>query len=421
MRYIEQPLAELLPDETLRVLSHMLGDPRFFPGDGAEPCFFDIETCGLQALSAPVYMIGAVQRDETRGFLFRQWFAEGPGEETAVLTGFFESLPCNRRLVHFNGTTFDLPFLRDRCRILGLPPFSPGLSLDFYPLLRRLKPLAGLSSCRQRDLEPLAGYMREDPYDGGTLIRFYTDYVGMSKFNKVAAEERYADLARHNREDLLGLVTLCRLLPCLSPADTGILSADIVSPEESVSSPQAASAEAPAPTVSGASATAGSAGTGREVVIRLTLPFAWPVGLTLRRAYDRLMSLPGASVSPSVTLSAAGTDASVLLRIPLLTQPAKHFYGNYRDYYYLPLENRVIHKSIASHVDRAYRRPAKREEAFEWSRGDLLPQAEEIFAPGFTYGAKDVTTLFPARELARHPDLIAEYAASLLKLFGTLH
>ena len=33
----------------------------------------------------------------------------------------------------------------------------------------------------------------------------------------------------------------------------------------------------------------------------------------------------------------------------------KHFYPNYREYYYLPHEDRAIHKSVALYVDRNFR------------------------------------------------------------------
>ena len=130
MRYTELPLTELLPVETLESLSAFLADPRYCPDDGAVPCFFDIETCGLSAKSAPVYMIGAVQPDDRGTYLFRQWCAERPSEEPALITAFAESLPARCRLLHFNGTTFDLPFLRDRSNFLGLPPCPTPLSWE---------------------------------------------------------------------------------------------------------------------------------------------------------------------------------------------------------------------------------------------------------------------------------------------------
>jgi len=331
-------------------------------------------------------MIGAVQPDESGELLFRQWFSERPSEEADLLNSFFAALPEHCRLLHFNGTTFDIPYLRDRSRILGLPAMPAYLSLDLYTSLRRLKTLAGLASCRQRDLEPLAGYDREDPYDGGTLIRFYTEYVGLSKFNPSAAEERYSDLARHNREDLLGLVTLCKLMPCLDIAESGIQSVSVAEQNNT------------------------------SVTLRLAMSVAWPLQLRIHRPISRFLSTATDS-GAELTLS-SDADGGLLLQIPLLTEPAKHYYPNYKDYFYLPMENRVVHRSIASHVDRAFRRPAKREEAFALSKGALLPQAGELFHPSFYYRAKDLCGVFPVAELNRHPELLPEYASQILSLFG---
>ncbi|MBR5712734.1 MAG: ribonuclease H-like domain-containing protein [Lachnospiraceae bacterium] len=386
MRVCEQPLNEWIPGGLPDRLSGLLAASRHYPEDCGAPVFFDIETTGLSPLSASVYLIGATAPTE-QGWVFRQWFAERPSEEADIISAFRDSIPSDAVLIHYNGSTFDIPFLRDRCRALSLGEFSVAHSLDFYPLLRVLKPLAGLPSSRQRDLEPLASYRREDPYDGGTLIRFYADFVGLQKFDTENAEARYRDLARHNREDILGLVTLTRLLPCVDISPTSVEHAELAQ------------------------------GDPGSVTLRLRMDADWPAGLTLRKPLEKFLTPKNTPMVSSLKLSSE-TDGGLLLTIPVLTEPARHYYANYKDYYYLPLENRVIHKSIASHMDKAYRRAAKRDEAFEWSRGTLLPQVGDLFSPVFVYRNKDLCRLFPVQELERHPELLATYAAELLQLFG---
>lgn len=38
----------------------------------------------------------------------------------------------------------------------------------------------------------------------------------------------------------------------------------------------------------------------------------------------------------------------------------RHFYSDYKNYYYLPKEDMAIHKSVAAYVDHEYRENARR-------------------------------------------------------------
>ena len=74
--------------------------------------FFDIETTGLSWRTSHLYLIGALFFDPAADtFTLRQWFLDRPTEEKEMLVSFFTFLSDVKRLVHFNGTTFDLPYL----------------------------------------------------------------------------------------------------------------------------------------------------------------------------------------------------------------------------------------------------------------------------------------------------------------------
>ena len=58
-----------------------------------------------------------------------------------------------------------------------------------------------------------------------------------------------------------------------------------------------------------------------------------------------------------------------ILRLPIINATLRKYYNNIKDYYYLPLEDTCIHKSIASMVDKEYRENAKKETCYTKHNG----------------------------------------------------
>ena len=88
--------------------------------------WFDIETTGLSARHCPLYLIGCVRREQRR-FVRYQFMTESVDDEPAVLSAFLDLCREADCLVQFNGDTFDVPYVRERCRIYGLPDLHTGL------------------------------------------------------------------------------------------------------------------------------------------------------------------------------------------------------------------------------------------------------------------------------------------------------
>ena len=108
----------------------------FFPKDISlsDLLFFDIETTGLSPKNSQVFLIGLIQYScELQSLECIQLLAENttPKEETKLLTAFSQLAQGKKYLVHFNGTTFDLPYLRHRYEVLHLSyPLDLCTSLD---------------------------------------------------------------------------------------------------------------------------------------------------------------------------------------------------------------------------------------------------------------------------------------------------
>ncbi|MBP5331598.1 MAG: ribonuclease H-like domain-containing protein, partial [Lachnospiraceae bacterium] len=146
--------------------------------------FFDIETTGLSPKEACIYLIGCMYESD-QGPVLTQLFCDDPCEEPLILDAFRELAERHRIPVHYNGTTFDVPFIRTRAELhrISLPDLND--QLDIYKLLKPLKGLFSLRSMRMKALEEYLGISREDLYDGGQLIEVYIKYISLKKLNSL--------------------------------------------------------------------------------------------------------------------------------------------------------------------------------------------------------------------------------------------
>lgn len=362
---------------------------------GKTPFFFDIETTGLSSLSGYIYLIGCLEETDG-GWLFRQWFAENADEELLVLKAFSDALKPEHVMIDYNGTTFDLPFLRDRYRFHKLPCPLPDKSetVDLFRHLSPVKALFGNPNKKQPTLERTAGYHRTDPYDGGTLIAFYTEYVARCRFDVPRAEKLLGSLLLHNRDDIFGLSSLASLLPYCVLGNLPL--SEAVQEEE-----------------------------GTYVTFDAKLPYEVPK--TLRKVVPipeipedcRLRSgvsegtpaeADGAFGRGSAYASATSYEDGffadvrvsgnrISVTVPRYDMTAYYYFSNYKDYYYLPMEDTAVHKSLASRVEKEYRRPATRETARQKKSGSFLPQLTERIGPVFRFRPGDELCFFENRPL----------------------
>ena len=94
------------------------------------------------------------------------------------MTAFFTFASSYRYLLHFNGTTFDIPFILHKCARHKLDfSFDNFESIDLYKKITPCKYLLKLPNCKQKTLELFLGISREDIYDGGELVGLYHEYV----------------------------------------------------------------------------------------------------------------------------------------------------------------------------------------------------------------------------------------------------
>ena len=306
-------------------------------GDPQELLFFDIETTGLSASQGQVYLIGALAYEAGEGWVLRQWFADSLADEEAVLCAFFDFASGFTTLIHFNGDSFDIPFLEKCAAQYGIAaPLGRLQSLDLYRLIRPYRKLFPDGRLNQKSMERWLGLTRLDRYTGGELISVYEAYT-------VSGDAVLCrNLLLHNEEDLTGLPVLLSLLSI-----PDFFSGSFLRPEAEFSDGL----------------------------------------LTLRAEASAALPAPLSLSAPDIALSAEGS--LLTLRISAETGEMSHWFPDYMNYYYLPGEDCCVHKSVGEFVDRACRQRATARTAFVRFTGTFIPvfrvpdQAAPVFRREF--------------------------------------
>lgn len=163
--------------------------------------FFDLETLGLR--DRPLFLVGVLYLDRRAGrWEVLQFFARNYGEEEAVIRGFLRLGHARSRWVTYNGSTFDLPFLRERAAFHRL--LMPGARehIDLLRVARRLYK-GVLPDCRLRTVESwVLGHHRRDDIPGSLIPRAYHDFV------RTGDAADMCRVLRHNHRDLISLAAL---------------------------------------------------------------------------------------------------------------------------------------------------------------------------------------------------------------------
>lgn len=334
-----------------------------------EIVFFDIETTGFVADKSFLYLIGCCYyRDATWRLI--QWFAETPMEEKELLTSFISFVTGFKVCIHYNGTTFDLPYITRKCMTNQLDfSFQNLVSIDLYRTAVSLKALLHLEHCTQKAMEQVLNISREDTFSGGDLIQVYANYVGLARLEKLqkgrsglieeklnhlipkemeSSKDLLHMLLLHNEEDVIGLSLLTSLLHYQKLFDGYYQITDLSLSEDNC--------------------------------ICFTLQPELPIPVSF------------STVQYGIAFTA--TENTCFLRIPLLEGTLKYFIPDYKEYYYLPYEDTVVHKSIAGAMDKQYRTKATKDNCYLKKTALFLPQFEPLYTPAFQLERTDTTLYF---------------------------
>ena len=313
--------------------------------------FLDIETTGLSPRNSRIWLIGAMTYSPEEGWILRQWLADSLSAEEEILRDFFRFAEGFRTLVHFNGNRFDLPFLMECSSHYGIGhPFLQMTSLDLYQAARPYKALLG-GALNRRALELALGVGRLDDLSGKQAAELYEQYLLNPE---TAVLQR---LLLHNEEDLTALPQLLSILSVKDFSEGSFQMRGLT--EEN-----------------------GAVILSFESGSRLPVPFR-------------------TEAENGIILSGDGTVLTV--SVPILHALLAHYFDNYKDYYYLPLEDTAIHKSVGMFVDPSSRVQATKETACIRKEGDFLPLP----------GPLDETVAVFRKDIKKGPDYAEKEALDL--------
>ena len=188
-------------------LELLTGDAALSKLDLEGAVYLDTETTGLSG-GAGTYVflvgLGSFRGGTSSGGAFECWqgFLSGPGDEEALLAECARRIRDSSGVVSFFGKSFDRHRLEDKMRQHGVePPFDDRPHLDLYHPCRRLY-RAAYEDGRLKTMErELCGVEREDDLPGSRAPEAWFDFLA-------GREHRLEGVFRHNRDDVLSLVTL---------------------------------------------------------------------------------------------------------------------------------------------------------------------------------------------------------------------
>ena len=280
--------------------------------------YFDIETTGLSARKSTLYLIGALWFEDNE-ICIRQWFNEDGYAENELIESFNDFCNNFTHLIHFNGATFDVPYIREKASKHNLTTdnIENLIQIDIFKEIRSYKNLFGLDNMKQVTLEKFLKIHREDTYSGGELINVYQRFVARPD------KEREHLLLLHNHDDLLGMINI-----------TNILNYKILFEH---------------PTIESHIIHYNSDNTKIEIEILLPKHIVIQERINCTNHYGIYIN---------------AYDNKAILIIPVIKDTLKHYFKDYKNYYYLPGEDMAIHKSVSSYVEPENRVKATRKNCY---------------------------------------------------------
>ena len=356
---------------------------------------YDIETTGLNPKSSQLYLLGILLLHKENSE-FIQYFAESVRDEEEILEQFFQLCQTKKVLISFNGEGFDNRFIEAMAKSYGKLPLHLYLKqLDLFKLIRKRKKFYGLESCSLKSCERFLGIYREDRCSGGELISVYQDYLQ----NKNSEKRNL--LLLHNREDIQNLPALFSFLAYenIFQGNVHFQRVELLVRDEMKEKNYNHQNENSLQIKDLELEERQNSQTSEKLCLKFSLPSSVPVPLTLTPK-NFLLEIK---------------ETSLYLAVPLYQGELCYFFKDYKDYEFIPSEDRVVHKSLAAMYPKEMREKAKASTAYQKMKTSFLPifqEKEKVFKK--TY--QDKQCFIPFKENTFESISPVEYLLSFLKI-----
>lgn len=158
--------------------------------------FMDIETKGLS--NVPIILIGVAEIKGSK-IVASQYFLRDYTEEPSIIDAYLSHLDEDSVHVTFNGKSFDVPFIKNRCIYNGI---RPDLDLPHLDLMYFAKNLwkDTLPNCQLQTIEQeIFGIEREGDVPGQYIPGYYDTYIKENNIGPVVP------IIEHNCQDIISL------------------------------------------------------------------------------------------------------------------------------------------------------------------------------------------------------------------------
>lgn len=160
--------------------------------------FMDIETKGLS--NVPIILIG-VAEIKGNNIISSQYFLRDYTEEASIIDAYLNHLDEDSVHVTFNGKTFDVPFIKNRCRYNRI---EANLDLAHLDLMYFAKNLWGekLPNCQLQTIEQeLFNIKRDEDVPGQYIPGYWDSYLQNNNIGPVVP------IIEHNAQDIISLAS----------------------------------------------------------------------------------------------------------------------------------------------------------------------------------------------------------------------
>lgn len=278
--------------------------------------FLCIDTTGLQAEVSAITTIG-IACYQDGNLMITQWFNESGFEQKEILVSFFHKISSKKTVITYYGNRFTLPFLEKKALEYSLDnPLLSMLHDDYYEILYPLRRILNLSSCRQSTVENYFKCNRTITMSGKKLIKQYQSYL-KQKDNCIK------DILLLRNEETLKILARSTSIFAYRDLKQGKLTKYSIK-HKSLEKYQ--------------------------IKFSFSLPFSlfFPLNHSVNDVTISIVEKEGIITMPM--------DQNYMI---------KHYYPNPKDYDYLPLEDRSIHKSLSSFVSKEYKQKATADTCYE--------------------------------------------------------